>query len=142
VNAADRKPEKGSRHPKTRRQAPVLEWIAAGVGLVLAVAVVSFVAVDAINRDGAPAAIVVEAGPVSSFAGGFTLEIHVRNGSASTAAQVQVEGMLLRGGQSVEVARATFDYVPGNSERRGGMFFASDPREHEVRLRALGYAEP
>jgi uncharacterized protein (TIGR02588 family) len=33
-------------------------------------------------------------------------------------------------------------YVPGESVRRAGLFFKNDPRKHELRVRALGYADP
>ena len=73
---------------------------------------------------------------------GFVARIAGVNASPETAAAVQVEGVLSRGGEEVESATATLDYVPGHSEKRGGLFFAEDPREGDLRLRALGYQEP
>ena len=36
----------------------------------------------------------------------------------------------------------TLDYLPQDSERRGGLFFTEDPAAYELVLRAQGYAEP
>jgi uncharacterized protein (TIGR02588 family) len=127
---------------RKRRRTPILEWIAAAIGLVLALAVTGLVAWDALNQDGAPPHILVEARTVTAFDAGFVLEVRLRNVANATAAQVAIEGVLSRGGQTVETARATFDYLPGNSVRHGGLFFSNDPRGYVVSLRALGYAEP
>jgi uncharacterized protein (TIGR02588 family) len=125
-----------------RRRTPILEWVAAAFGLVLALAVSGLVAWDALNQDGAPPHILVEGRTVTAFDPGFVLEVRLRNVANATAAQVAIEGVLSRGGQTIETARATIDYLPGNSVRHGGLFFSNDPRGHVVTLRALGYAEP
>ena len=121
---------------------PMLEWIASAFGLLLAVGVVSLVVWDIFSQDGSPPAVLVERGDVTAYEGGFTLEIRARNASAETAAQVEIEGVLKQGNQTLETARSTIDFVPGKSERRAGLFFTRDPREFELQLRALGYAEP
>jgi uncharacterized protein (TIGR02588 family) len=64
------------------------------------------------------------------------------NLSPSTAAVVEVEGVLSRDGREVATSSMTLDYVPGHSERQGGLFFAQDPGAYDLELRALGYAEP
>ena len=62
--------------------------------------------------------------------------------AAATAAAVQIEGELLDGERVIATSQVTLDYVPGNSERRGGLFFREDPEAHGLKVRALGYAEP
>ena len=124
------------------RETPWLEWAASGLGLAIVVAVVALLGWNAIQDDGAPPAVHVESGRVSQRPGGFTLEIVAHNRSRATAAAVEIEGVLVQGGQPVETARITLDYVPGQSTRRGGLFFRQDPRALELQLRALGYAEP
>lgn len=122
--------------------APWLEWIASASGLLIAVALVSFLVWDILGEKGEPPTITVETGKVTPYGGGFTVEIRLRNSSAATAAHVAAEGVLKRGDQIVELARATIDYLPGKSERRGGLFFTHDPREFSMQVRPLGYAQP
>jgi uncharacterized protein (TIGR02588 family) len=69
-------------------------------------------------------------------------EIRARNRSGHTAAGVVVEGELKRDGQTVETSETTFDYIPGRSERRGGLYFENDPRQMELTVRPKGYANP
>jgi uncharacterized protein (TIGR02588 family) len=70
------------------------------------------------------------------------MRIRARNLSAASVAQVEIEGVLKQDDKVIEAAHTTFDYVPGKSIRRGGLFFTQDPRVFEIKLRALGYAEP
>ena len=53
-----------------------------------------------------------------------------------------MEGELRSGAGSVETSDTTIEYVPPHSERKGGLFFTSDPRQHELRLRAKGFEQP
>jgi uncharacterized protein (TIGR02588 family) len=64
------------------------------------------------------------------------------NRGGRTAAQVEVQGILRRDGEEIAKSAATFDHVPRGSEARGGLFFARDPRDFELELRALGYSDP
>lgn len=71
----------------------------------------------------------------------YLIRIRVRNQGGSTAGSVVVEGMVGTGG-GVETSEVTFDYVPAQSERRGGLFFRQDPRARRLVLRPLAYTEP
>jgi len=117
--------------------APLLEWLAAGVGLLLVIAVIVVIGRDAVSgaTDGTPDLDVV-ATRVVAVSSGAVLEFEIRNHSAFTAAAVQIEGKLPGGETSI----ATVDYVPGRSVRRGGLQFSADPRGAE--LRVLGYQDP
>lgn len=122
---------------KIKAPPPLLEWIASAIGLLLTLGVTAVIARDAFNgsADMTPD-IAVAVTRVQPAQGGFVLEFEARNLSPATAAQVSIEGKLPDG----ETATATIDYVPGRSARRGGLFFAHDPRGAEVR--ALGYQDP
>lgn len=85
--------------------------------------------------------IVVEAGKVTPFPGGWVVEVKAHNLSPRTAAAVQVEGTLRRGGSETK-ASATLDYIPGNSTRQGGLFLPEDPRSGTFEVRATGFARP
>jgi uncharacterized protein (TIGR02588 family) len=79
---------------------------------------------------------------IAPAAGGFVVEVALHNRSSSTAAAVEVEGELKNGGETLETSGATLDYVPGMSTRRAGLFFTQDPRQRDLKVRALGYVEP
>jgi uncharacterized protein (TIGR02588 family) len=119
-----------------------LEWLVAGLGLLLVVAAVVFMVVDATRGGDAPPFIRVRADSVIAVGeGGYLLLFTAENRGRETAADVGVIGEL-RDATDVEVSRARVDYVPGRSERRGGLFFRRDPRRTAVRLWAEGYQEP
>ncbi len=119
-----------------------LEAIAAVFGAAVALGTLGLIVWDGWKASGAPPFIEVKALEVHEQAGGFVLEILASNRGGEAAAQVLVEGELHDAARVVETSEATFDYVPRQSERLGGLFFKADPRAHEVRLRALGYADP
>lgn len=122
---------------------PALEWAAAGIGLLLLLAMLAIIGLEAARGEtDEPPAITVMSGPVAAAPGGYLVEIEATNASGATAAAVEVEGALMAGQAPVETSSLTFDYVPGHSRRRGGLFFAQDPRRHRLELRALGYREP
>jgi uncharacterized protein (TIGR02588 family) len=122
---------------------PLLEWIAAGTGLLLALAIFVIIGREAINGEtDAPASIGVRAEAISQVPSGFVVEIVARNDSGATAASVAIEGVLKSGETEVETSALTLDYVPGHAERKGGLFFTRDPREYKLEVRALGYQRP
>ena len=122
---------------------PLLEWIAGGLGAVLTLAMIGFLGWEAYQSPAdAPPAVEVSLRDIVPAGEGFVAEIAAVNLSSETAAAVDVEGVLSRDGREVERSQVTLDYVPGDSERRGGLFFAEDPSAYELELRALGYAVP
>ncbi len=124
------------------RTAP-LEWLAAGLGLILTVAMLGIVGWQAsLEPDVRLPEIMVEVRDGTARGPIHVVSIIARNRSPATAANVVIEGALLKDGSVVERAQTTFDYVPGNSSRSGGLFFIADPSTHDLRLRALGYVDP
>ena len=136
--AADRE-----RNEAQGERTPLLEWVAGAVGATLTLTLIGFLGWEAWTSPGdVPPDVTVRLEAVLPAGEGFVARIVAANGSPETAAAVEVEGVLSRDGDEVETAGATLDYVPGNSEKRGGLFFSEDPREGDLRLRALGYQEP
>jgi uncharacterized protein (TIGR02588 family) len=118
------------------------EWVAAAVSTVLVLAVVGYLLYDAVARPQTPPSVEVQAGTVLKSAGLWLVEFSAHNRGHETAAGVQVQGELMEGERAVETSEAMLDYVPGESVRRGGLFFRADPRAYRLELRALGYQEP
>ena len=124
------------------RKSPI-EWIAGAIGLVLTLSMIGFIGYQAlIGGDEAPAAVDVRVVSVQQAGAGFVVEIVASNLSRQTAAGVEVEGVLRRGGAEMERSSMSFDYVPGHSQSRGGLFFTSDPRSGALSVRPVGYHEP
>ena len=135
-SATAEQPRRGSQGPT-----PVLEWIAAGVGLVVLIGTVGFIGSEAFRPDRSPPQVVVERLGVRATEAGYLVSVRAINKGGSAAAQVVVEGELETGGEP-ETAEATFDFIADHSSREGGLFFESDPGQGKLTLRAKGYAAP
>lgn len=122
---------------------PLIEWVSAAIGLAITAGMFGFLALEAVS-DGEGVPPVLEAEPAALFFanGRYIVEVDVENLSSQTASAVNVEGALMAGNEPVETSNATLAYVPGDSKRRAGLFFARDPRELRLRLRVTGYERP
>lgn len=128
--------------PTLFQRTPLAEWAAAGVGLILTLAVLGYSILEAVRADGQPPRLTVEAQQVDRMDQGWLVKVKVANASTATAASVRVRGVLRRGGVVVEEGEATFDYVPGRGSARGGLMFRQDPQAHDLSLRVEAYSEP
>lgn len=124
------------------QRTPLAEWMAAGLGLVLTLAVLGYSVWEVVDTTDAPPALEVRLRALHAQAGGHVAEIEVLNESYATAADVEVVGTIEQGGAVVEERRATFDYVPAQGSARGGLVFLRDPKAGVLRLRTEGYVEP
>jgi len=129
-------------HVPSAPPTPWLEWLAAGVGLLLTLGVFGSIGWQALENVSAPPVISVQIEKIVVVEGGYRVEFRAQNTAGSTAAQVEIEGRLAGEGFEAETSRVLFDYVPGHSARQGGMFFTRDPRITPLSLRATGYATP
>jgi uncharacterized protein (TIGR02588 family) len=73
---------------------------------------------------------------------GYLVSLKIENSGDATAAALGVEGVLTRGGTTVETSLVTVDYVAAGSERDAALFFSNDPRQGQLTVRAKGYVEP
>ncbi|MCF6370278.1 TIGR02588 family protein [Rhizobium halophilum] len=119
-----------------------LEWLVGAVSAVLIIAMTGWIAGEAILHQETAPEFRVENLATQVVKDGFRVEFEIFNDGTSTAAAVKVRGELIRGGQVTETAETTFDYVPGRSSSRGGLFFSQSPAGGDIRIRALGYTEP
>lgn len=134
---------KGKSSPlSVSRQTPLLEWIAAGVGLVLILATLGVIGAEAFRSDGSPPRFSIRAVAVAPTTGGYLMTIEVRNTGQSPAGSVVVEGRLDSPGGEQETSEATFDLVADQSAREGGLYFSRDPRQGRVALRTKSYVDP
>lgn len=123
--------------------APLLEWIAGGVGVVLLFALLGTIGYDAVSGASQEVPeIVVEAGGSKKIASGHVVAFRAVNLGGGTAAAVEIEGQLLDGERVIETSSATIDYLPGHGSAEGGLFYLHDPRGLIVQARPLGYQAP
>lgn len=133
----------GGRRRSAQSGPPLLEWIAAAIGLLLTLAVLGALGWESLKgSDNQPPVIETGIGGITPTRAGYVVEIELRNRSSVTAAAVEVEGELTRADGTVATSATTVDYVPGDSTRNAGLFFEDDPRRHQLEVRALGFAEP
>ncbi|UZK66383.1 hypothetical protein [Sphingomonas sp. M1-B02] len=124
-------------------QTPLLEWIAAGIGLLLLLALFAIIGREALFEGSkAPPAIEVSTGGITRTATGYLVAFEAINRANGTAASLQVEGTLRQGDTTIETSSTTLDYVPGHGSTRGGLYFTRDPRAHVLELRPLGFQQP
>ncbi len=121
---------------------PWLEWLSAGIGLVLTLGVLGSIGWQAVRDVSEPPVISIEVERTVAIEGGYRVDFQARNMAGATASQVEIEGRLADNDREPEIGRVTFDYIPGHSARRGGMFFTRDPVSGPLSLRALGFANP
>jgi len=125
------------------RPKSLVEWIAGTIGLVLTLSMIGFIGYQAlVGREKAPPALEVRVGSIQQAKAGYVVQILASNRSRQTAAGVEVEGVLQRDGAQIERSSMSFDFVPGHSQSRGGLFFRNDPRSGTFSVRPVGYHEP
>ena len=123
-------------------QSPVLQWMAAGLGLVLVLIVLGYSVWEVLAGNGEPPQLSVVADKPTASRSGHTVPIVVRNDSTATAAAVEVVGVLEQSGVAVEERHAALAYVPGKGEARGGLVFERDPAGYTLKVTVEGYEEP
>ncbi len=122
---------------------PPLAITAGAIGLALTASLAGFIGWQAAHQaETRVPALTVEAGAVHRTPAGYVVEFEARNGSARTAANVDIEASLAVPGAEPLSSTVSIGYVPGNSQHRGGILLPADPRSGEFKLRVLGYSEP
>lgn len=117
---------------------PMLEWAVGGAGALIFCAMLAVLIWAGLNGADRPPAIRVSVDGIARTETGYVLEIEARNEGELTAANVEITARLANGEESA----ATFDFLPPRSVRRGGFFFAHDPRGADLHISAGGYADP
>jgi len=135
-------PRPGGRPVGRARKIPLIEWLAAGTGLVLVGGSVIFILLEGVRSLDEPPRLAIDAEAVVRSGEGYLVLFRVWNAGSATAAQVEIEGRLVSGAGTIETGQVTIDYVPAGSERRGGFVFDHDPEAYRLDLRVTGYAEP
>lgn len=131
-----------ARKPAAKAPTPWLEWAMAGLGLVLLLAALAVILVDALSGPRGPAEIAVRQLEVTRAGALWRVEVEAANAGGRTAAGVELTGQLAVPGAAPETASATLDYLPAGGRRRAALAFRHDPRQGELQLHAAGWTEP
>jgi uncharacterized protein (TIGR02588 family) len=121
---------------------PLLEWIVAGLGVLLVGGAIAFLIYHSMTRGRTPPDLRAVAERVLDLDHGYVVQFRALNEGGSAAAEVTIEGELVGPDGMTERAEAVLDYLPPRSDREGALLFTGDPRRGELRLRATGYAKP
>jgi uncharacterized protein (TIGR02588 family) len=118
------------------------EWIVAAVSAALVLGVLGFLIYDGVRHPATPPDVTIEVDSIQQAGAGYLVLFRARNRGRSTAAEVLVRGELQADTGAVETSETLLDYVPGGGDQQGGLYFAHDPRQLRLRLRAHGFREP
>lgn len=135
-------PRKTPPRPSLSERTPVAEWTAAGLGLVVTLAVLGYSLWEGLAEPDGPPVLAATAEAPMAQDGGFLVPVTVRNTGPATAAAVEIRGVLRRADGGREERRASFAYVPGGGQAKGGLLFRDDPRGRPVELSVEGYEKP
>ena len=120
------------------------EWVVAGIGALLVAGTIGYLIVLAtLRRDATPpdGARSSRSACSSCRAAGWSSSARSMTAARPPRSCWSKASCAAPSGAS-ETSEATIDYLPARSEREGGLIFSRDPRGHELRLRAKGYAQP
>jgi len=121
---------------------PAVEWICAGLGLIITAGTFLIVARDLGGSSYGGPEISLTVDRIDQQADGYLVHIRAKNVSGTTASAYRIEGTLSRGENIVERSEVTFDYVPRGSSKTGGLWFRDNPNSLDLQLRSLGYQDP
>lgn len=133
--------KKRQRHPQDEKN--LLEWAVFTVSLLMIVGILGYLIYQvAIHEDGSPDLIVTyRPDPTPHAPHRYFLSI--KNDGQETAEEVQVEMVLERDGEPLEVSALTLPYLPKESGRDGWIVFSKDPAAADtVYARVISYKKP
>lgn len=123
-------------------ESSLLEWMMAVVGLIIVGGVLGFLIYRGATKSDAPPNLKVEVESITKTGENYLVNFRVFNTGETTAAAVTIEGELKSGEKAEETSDVSLTYVPGQSQRRGGLIFTKNPNDFQIRIRAKGYEQP
>ncbi len=122
---------------------PLWEWLVAALGLLLVVGIIGLLLYEAASRPKTAPDIALEVDAPVKLNSGWQVTIKAVNQGGKTAAQLTIAAELRdEKAQVVETAELTFDYLAPRSSRIGGVYFAHDPSQFQLKVEAKSYIAP
>lgn len=118
------------------------EWIVTVISTLLVVGAVGYVLYRAVSEPTTPPEIVVTIEDIHPRANGYLVEFWAYNRGGRTAKDLAIEGRLVSDTGVVATRSTSLTFVPGESKRRGGLFFPVDPRRYRIEMYPVGYDVP
>ncbi len=119
-----------------------LEWTVFGVGAVLVVATLGFLAFDAATLGSAPPGIEARLGRPQRLKKGYAVPVTVVNHGDATAEGVAIEVTLQRRGRATQSGEFEVAFLPRQSKREGWVVFDADPQAGRLEARVKGFEAP
>ncbi|WEX74109.1 TIGR02588 family protein [Sinorhizobium numidicum] len=138
----DRQRKQQSDNEEIKPGTSITEWIVAGISCLALLTVLGYLVLDGLSGRSGTAQLVVLPVEVTATNGVYVVEFVAENRAGKSVAAVEIKGELHDGDEVVAESRATLDYIPQESERKGALIFRSDPKAYDLRLFASGYSEP
>lgn len=131
-------------HKSEQKQKPQrVEWIVGTACALLVLSAVGYLFYRALSGPELPPMVTVRTERILPMGGGgYLVEFKAVNEGSGTAANLMVEGALMRDTAVVEKSTATVQFVPAETERGGGLFFTKDPRRYRLEVRPTGFDRP
>ena len=127
--------------PTEAHEAHWIEWTTGILSAAAVAGLIGWIGWQALTASPEAPSFRVETIQTSKVEGGWRVLFSVTNLANATASSVVVHGTS-GDGDKPEEAEATLDYIAGQSEETGGLFFTQDPAKSPLKLRVTGYAEP
>jgi uncharacterized protein (TIGR02588 family) len=124
------------------KEITLLEWIVSITGTLIFFFTLSFVLYNAVTNSHSPADINIRVLSFQPNGNDFLLNIEVENKGDASVEGLEIAAILQDNESEIERGVTTFDYVPGRSKRKGGIFFKKNPGDYQIQLRPLGFEEP
>jgi uncharacterized protein (TIGR02588 family) len=126
------------------RPIPTIEWAVGALGLMLVFSTVILLIYEALAEESSPPEIHLSAHTISAQSRGHVAVLNVYNQGGESASRVAISGELFDVSKQevVDSASTEVEFLPARSQREAGLFFQLDPKNYELRLRALGYEKP
>lgn len=121
----------------TPAHTPTMEWIIGGLGFVLVLGAIGYLLWQGLRGEHRPPKIVLKVEAIEPVGESFLVRVRAINQGGEPVKSLMIEGTI----NSAESSTMTFDNLPADSERLGGLFFTADPRQQKIKLRAHGYEE-
>ena len=129
--------------PESRRHRaiPRSELAVGALGVVIVLTLVGALVRETM-RPAEPPVLTARVDSIVARGGAHMVYVRLMNDAAHTAADVALQGRLLRDTTTVEEQEVTFPYVPGHSDVGGALRFERDTMGLRLTLWVRGYREP
>jgi len=128
---------------RTAQGTSVVEWLAAGAGAFVFVAMISYMSFLSLSgQTGSAPVIKLSSTTTARQNDAYLVTFQAENLGRQTASALVVRATLFNGTDAVETSEATIDYLAGTSIASGGFFFRHDPGAYRLELTPVSYLDP